>query len=263
MSQTTSTSDTTFGPASGNVWTRRGDALSLVRPPHVPRPVQFAADDHPIEIDVAATALIIIDMQNDFCHPEGWFGQKGIDVSPMRQPIPAIAALLDAWRAASGRVVWVNWGIRADRLNLPPTVLFKGKRTADGVGYAETSPLDHGQSVVQGSWGAQVVEELPVVAGDITVHKHRLSGFWDNELDSLLRQQGITTLLYAGVNTDRCVFSTLQDAAFIGYDNILLSDACSTASPDYVTQAIHFIVRQLHGFVATSAALTDALRKQA
>jgi ureidoacrylate peracid hydrolase len=85
-------------------------------------------------------------------------------------------------------------------------------------------------SVVQGSWGAQVVEELPMEAGDITVHKHRLSGFWDNELDSLLRQQGITTLMYAGVNTDRCLFSTLQDAAFIGYDNILLSDACSTAS---------------------------------
>ncbi len=74
-----------------------------------------------------------------------------------------------------------------------------------------------------------------------------------------MRQQGITTLLFAGVNTDRCVFSTLQDAGFLGYDCVLLSNACSTPSPAYVTKAIHFIVQQLHGFVADSGALLAAL----
>jgi len=201
-------------------------------------------------------------MQNDFCHPKGWFGQKGINVKPMRKPIPAIAALLPAWRAAGGAVVWVNWGVRPDRLNLSPTIQFKAKRSADGVGvgFAESSPHDYGLSVVQGQWGARVVDELEVAAQDITVFKHRLSGFWDNELDSILRLQGVTTLLFAGVNTDRCVFSTLQDAGFLGYDCVLLSDACSTPSPTYVTKAIYFIVQKLHGFVATTTALLPALK---
>ena len=96
-------------------------------------------------------------------------------------------------------------------------------------------------------------------ADDITVFKHRLSGFHDNELDSILRQLGITTLLFCGVNTDRCVFSTLQDAGFLGYDCVLLKDACSTPSPVYVTRAIHFLVDKLHGFVGTAEALIPAL----
>ena len=69
----------------------------------------------------------------------------------------------------------------------------------------------------------------------------------------------MTTLLWAGINTDRCVFSSLQDAGFLGYDNLLLADACSTPSPAYVTRAIHFIVQQLHGFVVASDALLAAL----
>lgn len=250
---------TSFGPAAHNAWTRHAHHISLVRAPLAPRPVLIAADPDPVEIDLARSALVIVDMQNDFCHPQGWFGQKGIDVSPMRQPIATIAALLPAWRAAGGRVVWLNWGVRADRLNLPPTVLFKGKRQAGAVGYAEASPDDRGLSVVPGHWGAQVIDELPMAAGDATVFKHRLSGFCDNELDSLLRQVGVSTLLWAGVNTDRCVFSSLQDAGFLGYDNLLLTDACGSPSPDYVSQAIHFLVQQLHGFNVTAASLMTAL----
>jgi nicotinamidase-related amidase len=204
--------------------------------------------------------VIVVDMQNDFCHADGWFGQKGLSVRPTRKPIPMIARLLPAWRSAGGAVLWLNWGVRADLLNLSPTIRFKGKGgVTDAVGYAERSASDKGRALVAGDWGARVVDELKVEPTDITVFKHRLSGFWDNELDSILRHQGITTLLFAGVNTDRCVFSTLQDAAFIGYDCVLLADACSTSSPAYVTRAIHFIVQQLHGFVATADGLLTSL----
>jgi nicotinamidase-related amidase len=165
--------------------------------------------------------------------------------------------------AAGGQVIWLNWGVRADRLNLPAGVLFKAKVDAQGqltgVGYAESSPLDRGPSLVPGHWGAQVVDELPVAADDITVFKHRLSGFYDNELDSLLRQQGVKTLLFAGINTDRCVFSSLQDAGFLGYDCVLLEDACATPSPAYVSRAILFLVEKLHGFVASAQSLTVSL----
>jgi hypothetical protein len=78
-------------------------------------------------------------------------------------------------------------------------------------------------------------------------------------LDSLLRQQGVQTLLFAGINTDRCVFSSLQDAGFLGYDCVLLDDACATPSPAYVSRAILFLVEKLHGFVASAQSLTVSL----
>lgn len=248
-----------FGPAAHNAWQLRDDGISLVREPLAPKAVQLDAQTQRITLDIVRSVLVVVDMQNDFCHPKGWFGQKGISVRPMRKPIPAIAALLPAWRAAGGTVLWLNWGVRTDCLNLPPLVQFKGRRGAHGVGYAEASPEDRGRSLVPGEWGAQVVDELRVAADDITVFKHRLSGFWDNELDSILRLRGTTTLLFAGVNTDRCVFSTLQDAGFLGFDCVLLADACGTPSPAYVTRAIHFVVQQLHGFTARSADLLTAL----
>jgi nicotinamidase-related amidase len=248
-----------FGPAAHNAWQLRDNGINLVRAALPPKAVQLNAQAGCVTLDIVRSVLVVVDMQNDFCHPKGWFGQKGISVKPMRKPIPAIAALLPAWRAAGGTVLWLNWGVRADCLNLPPLVQFNGRRSAQGVGYAEVSPEDRGRSLVPGEWGAQVVDELCVAPEDITVFKHRLSGFWDNELDSILRLRGATTLLFAGVNTDRCVFSTLQDAGFLGYDCVLLSDACGTPSPAYVARAIHFVVQQLHGFTARSADLITAL----
>lgn len=248
-----------FGPVAHNAWHLGADGIDLVRPAMSAKAVHIDAQPQGIRLDIVRSVLVVVDMQNDFCHPKGWFGQKGIKVQPMRKPIPAIAALLPIWRAAGGTVLWLNWGVRADRLNLSPNVLFRGKRSADGVGYGEASPEDRGRSLIPGEWGAQVVDELSLADTDITVFKHRLSGFWDNELDSILRLRGATTLLFAGVNTDRCVFSTLQDAGFLGYDCVLLQDACSTPSPAYVTRAIHHIVEQLHGFTARSTDLVSAL----
>lgn len=252
-----------FGASQANDWTWSPHGVSLVRQPVAPQPVKLATHTDVIEFDVRRSAVIVVDMQNDFCHPAGWFGQKGVSMRATRKPISIISQLLPAWRHAGGSVVWLNWGVRADIANLSPTVRYKSQRPdADGqlgVGYAESSPIDRGPSVVPGSWGAQVVDELPAQPDDLTVFKHRLSGFFDNELDSVLRQRGITTLLFTGVNTDRCVFSTLQDAGFLGYDCILLKDACSTPSPAYVTRAIHFLVDKLHGFVGTAEALIPAL----
>ena len=247
------------GPTAASSWTVHDGHVSLLRqavPPHV---LRLAAEPQALEIDLTRTALIVVDMQNDFCHAEGWFGCKGIDVAPMRKPIAPIASLSNALRTAGARIVWLNWGIRADRANLPPSVLYRGKRSADAAGYGEPSSAGHGPSLVQGSWGAAQIDELPVQAGDVSIHKHRLSGFWDTELDSVLRQAGITTLLFAGINTDRCVFSTLQDAGFLGYDCVLAEDACGTPSPQYVSDAIVFLVRQLHGFTTTCSALFSSL----
>lgn len=248
------------GPFRASTWTVHDDHVSLVRAAPAPLVARVAAEPQAIEFDLARSALVVVDMQNDFCHAQGWFGCKGIDVAPMRAPIATIATLTDAMRTAGARVVWLNWGIRADRANLPASVLYRGKRSADAAGYGEASAAGRGPSLVQGSWGAAQVDELRAQAGDLAVMKHRLSGFWDSELDSALRRAGVTTLFFAGINTDRCVFSTLQDAGFLGYDCVLVEDACGTPSPQYVTDAIVFMVRQLHGFTATSTALLASVQ---
>ncbi|MDQ8022575.1 MAG: isochorismatase family cysteine hydrolase, partial [Moraxellaceae bacterium] len=203
--QTTGTVAATFG-APHNAWQGGPQQVSLVR--RAPQPVARTLKAEPagVEIDLGRSALVVVDMQNDFCHPQGWFGQRGLDIAPCRNPIPVIAELLPAWRDAGGRVVWLNWGIRADVANLPPSVHYKAKGgNPAATGYGDVSPEDHGPSLVRGSWGAALVDELQPGAGDLLVDKHRLSGFFDSELDGVLRAQGITTLLFAGINTDRCV----------------------------------------------------------
>jgi nicotinamidase-related amidase len=246
-------------PSPAVAWTVHEDHVSLVRKPAPALIARVPALPAAVELDLTRCALVIVDMQNDFCHADGWFAGRGIDIAPMRRPITAIAALSNQMRDAGMRVVWLNWGIRADRANLPPGVLYRGKRKAGETGYGDQTANGSGPALVQGSWGAALIDELQAHPADLLVNKHRLSGFWDSEFDSVLRQAGITTLLFAGINIDRCVFSTLQDAGFLGYDCVVVEDACSTPSPQYVTDAILFLVRELHGFTTTHAQLATAV----
>jgi ureidoacrylate peracid hydrolase len=232
--------------------------LSFVRPRKEQRIVRVPATPQSVDIDLAASALIVVDMQNDFVHPDGWFASKGIDLSPIRAVIPAIERLTAGLRHAGVPVIWLNWGVRADRANLPPLTIEKG-RAGDSPTYADPSPSGRGGILVRDEWGAAIADGLTVAPSDVVVHKHRLSGFWDNELDSILRHCGITTLLFAGINIDRCVFSTLQDANFLGYDCMLVEDSCQTVSPDFVRDAVLYLVRLLHGVVATSDAILTAV----
>jgi nicotinamidase-related amidase len=113
--------------------------------------------------------------------------------------------------------------------------------------------------LIKDSWAAAVVDELSIATNDIRVDKYRMSGFWDTPLDSILRNLGRTTLFFGGVNADQCVMTTLQDANFLGYDCILLSDCTATTSPDYCFKATLYNVKQCFGFVSDSLRLTEAV----
>jgi len=232
--------------------------LSFVRPRKEQRIVRVPSTPQSVDIDLAASALIVVDMQNDFIHPDGWFAGKGIDLSPIRSVIPSVERLTAGLRRADIPVIWLNWGTRPDRANLPPLTIEKG-RVGESPTYSDPSPSGRGRILVRDEWGAAIADGLTVAPSDLIVHKHRISGFWDNELDSILRHRGITTLLFAGVNIDRCVFSTLQDANFLGYDCMLVEDSCQTVSPDFVRDAVLYLVRLLHGVVATSDAILTAV----
>jgi nicotinamidase-related amidase len=243
-----------LGSSPRNQWRVSATAVDLRRAPVRPRPVSIEATPQTITLDLARTALLVVDMQNDFCHPEGWLGHIGVDVAPARAPIPPLAALLPVLRRQDVPVVWVNWGNRPDRLNLSPSLLHVYKPTGIGTGLGDPLPGSGAAVLERGSWSAAVVDELVQEAADIRVSKYRMSGFWDTELDSILRNLGVTTLLFAGVNVDQCVLCTLQDANFLGYDCVLLEDCSGTTSPEYCFAATLYNVRQCFGFVAQSGA---------
>lgn len=239
-------------------WTSDGMAVSLQRNRPALRPVRFAAEPESVVVDMARAALIVIDMQNDFLDPDGWFATaRGVDVSPLSAVIGNVNALSRAFRTVGAPVLHVNWAVRPDAANLPANVLDKGSSCGARPGYGDET--DSGRILAAGDWGAQSVAEIETTPTDIHVGKHRLTGFRDNELDSILRRLGMDTLFFTGVNLDRCVFATLADGCFGGFDAVLVEDATTTVSPPYVTDAILCLIRLLYGFTTHTAELLPAL----
>ena len=130
-----------------------------------------------------------------------------------------------------------------------------------GVGLGEALPNNGAHVLQKDSWAAAVVDELKQEPQDIKVDKHRISGFWDTPLDSILRNLGIRTALFSGVNTDQCVLHSLTDANFLGYGCVLVEDCCGTTSPDFCTEATVWNVKKCFGFVTNSAKILKALKK--
>lgn len=237
-----------IGSTPRNSWQATEEAVSLVRSARPARPVTLAAEPQNVTIDAGRTALVIIDMQRFFC------AEEGDPDRPSRRPIAPLQALLPHAREADLPVIWLNWGTRPDRLNLSPSLqyTFRGK----GEGAPNISGV---AQLFKGSEPAQITPELEVAETDIHVDKHRISGFWDTPLDAILRNLDVQTLLFAGVNMDQCVLSTLQDASFLGYDTILLDDCVATSSPDFCREATLYNVKHCYGFVAKSGSLINRL----
>ena len=248
-----------MGAAPGSTWLVTPDHVDMTRRPSSVRPMHLAAEPQSITVDASKTALMIVDMQNDFCTQGGWMHSRGIDVSPNRAPIAPLRGLVDAFRARSLPVIWVNWGVRKDLLNIHPSLRHAHNPTGLETDLARPVPGTRSEVIAEGSWGAQVVDELNPGDQDYQITKHRFSGFWDTETDSVLRNLGITTLLIGGVNMDQCVMTTLEDASFLGYDTILIEDGTATTSPSFCVEATLYNVKLLFGFVVRSAAIHEGL----
>ncbi len=243
-----------------NAWGVNEDLADLTRPPLDVRAIALPTQTKTLRLDLAKAAILVIDMQNDFCHPDGWLAHIGVDVTPARSPIEPLKALLPQLRAANVPVIWVNWGNRPDLLNISPAALHVYNPTGVGVGLGDPLPKNGAKVLMAGSWAAAVVDELEQKPEDIRIDKYRMSGFWDTPLDSILRNLGKSTLFFAGVNADQCVMTTLQDANFLGYDCILVKDCTATTSPEYCWLATLYNVKQCFGFVADSQAILEAIK---
>jgi nicotinamidase-related amidase len=252
-----------LGSSRSNSWMVAEKRANLVRQMVLPRPMTVQAQGKLVTFDLARTAIVIVDMQNDFCHPNGWLAHIGVDVAPARRPIAPLRRLLPLLRSASVPIIWLNWGNRPDRLNLSPSLLHVYNPSGAGIGLGDALPGSGAKVLERGSWSASIVDELVVEPTDIHVAKYRMSGFQDTELDSILRNLGVTTLMFAGVNADQCVLCTLQDANFRGYDCVLLEDCAATTSPDYCMAATIYNVNQCFGFVVRSEAIAAELAQRA
>ena len=240
-------------------WLATPQEVDMAPPAPPVRRAHLAAEPQNVAMDLARTAIVVIDMQNDFCAPGGWVEHIGGDPTPDRAPIEPLRRLLPALRQAGVPVIWVNWGNRPDLANMPPNQIHLYKPHGQGVGLGDPLPGNGARVLEKGSWAAAVVDELKPLPGDIEVDKHRISGFWDTPLDSILRNRGIRTVLFAGVNTDQCVLHSLTDANFLGYGCVLLSDCCATTSPAFCTEATLWNVKKCFGFVSDSSRLLQSL----
>lgn len=248
-----------LGLSRGHHWRVDAERVDMSVPLAPPRPLTIAAEPQLVTLDLERTALVVIDLQNDFCAKGGWVDHLGADYTPDRAPIEPVRRLVPKLRQAGVHIVWVNWGNRPDLGNMPPNQIHLYKPKGTGIGLGDPLPVSGARVLEKDSWAAALVDELVPEPSDFRVDKYRISGFWDTPLDGILRNLGVRTLLFAGVNTDQCVMCSLQDANFLGYGCVLLEDCCATTSPEFCSRATIWNVKKCFGFVSRSQALIDAL----
>lgn len=207
--------------------------------------------------DLARTALVIIDMQNDFCAPGGFGERLGNDITPTRSIIPTIGRLLAACRAMGMPIVHTREGHLPDLSDCPPS---KRKRSrAQGAGIGDPGPL--GRILVRGERGHAIVAELEPIAGEWIIDKPGKGAFYRTDLEETLQSLGIESLILTGVTTHVCVHTTLREANDRGYECLVLSDA--TAAFDSADQeaALRMVYQQggIFGWVSDSICVLDAL----
>src|SRR5438270_5627787 len=158
-----------LGSSERNQWMVSETCADLVRRPVPPRPISLQAQGKRLTVDLARTAMIVVDMQNDFCHSEGWLAQIGVDIAPLRAPIGPLRDLLPALRRREVPVVWVNWGNRPDRLNLSPSLLHVYRPSGAGVGLGDALTGSGAKVLERGSCSAGIIDELAVGPTDLQV----------------------------------------------------------------------------------------------
>jgi ureidoacrylate peracid hydrolase len=215
-------------------------------------------------IELSKTAVLVVDMQNDFGSEGGMFDRAGIDISPIRNAVAPTAAVLSAARQAGLKVIYLTMEFREDLSDIGPDDSpnrLRHYRLA--VGEPVPTPDGEGRILVRDTWNTRIVNELAPQPTDIVVSKHRFSGFYQTDLDAILRTLGTKYLVVTGCTTSVCVESTIRDAMFRDYSCILLEDC--TAEPIGLDlprsnhEASLLVIEALLGWVSSSDELLRAM----
>jgi len=223
-----------------------------------PRPVTLQSTPQPIEIDLARTAVICVDMQNAFIREGGMFDLAGWPTQGGRDSIEPCRKVIESARAAGVKVVFVRMAFKPGLTNAggPDSPNYHKEV---GMVLMHEHPEFTEQSVVDGTWGAQIVEELTPLPGEPVISKQRYSGFVGTDLDLVLKTLGVKYCLFIGGATNVCVANTLVDAFSHDYWPILIPGATFTQCPPVTVEATIWNVENLYGWVASVDAVTAAL----
>ena len=190
------------------------------------RHATLAARPEAVQLDFARTAVLVIDMQNDFGAKGGMFDRAGIDISSIRSAVEPTRCVIAAARQAGIPIVYLKMAFNADLSDAGPAESPNHARHMRlGVGSAVLAPDGSASRIlIRDTWNTDILEELAPDANDLVIYKHRFSGFFETALDALLKERGVRQLIVTGCTTSICVESTIRDAMFRDYACILLED---------------------------------------
>lgn len=225
----------------------------------------IAARPESVSFDPDRTAVMVIDMQNDFGSPGGMFDLAGLDVSPIERLVEPISMLLEAARKAGLLIVYTRQEHNADLSDAGnDDAPHRIKHRRMNIGRLVAAPDGRESMVlVRNTWNTAIVPALAPQPGDVVISKHRYSAFFETPLDSILRTKRISTLIFVGATTSVCVESTVRDATFRDYRPIVLRDcttepiAADTARSNH--EATLLTIELLFGWTAESADVINAL----